>query len=120
MPGIAGIVKTQGYEVEINLLHRMCRSIKHEAWHKMWIYSRADCFLGRVHLDIFNAESRPVFNEDKSLCLLLEGKVYGYKQELSRLIQKGHKTKYGNESEFLADIPKECRFIYAAENNNHN
>jgi asparagine synthetase B (glutamine-hydrolysing) len=45
--------------------------------------------LQRVHHGIVNAEKQPVYNEDKSLLIFMDGEVYGYEDEKQFLIKKG-------------------------------
>jgi len=98
MPGLVGIVwNNKGDEL---LLDKMANSIKHEEWHRVDKYS--DSFFGaaRVSLGIFNPEPQPIFNEDKSLCIFMYGKVYDYEREVNELKNRGHRFIVGNDAEF--------------------
>jgi asparagine synthase (glutamine-hydrolysing) len=98
MPGLVGIVwNNKGDEP---LLDKMANSIKHEEWHRVDKYS--DSFFGaaRVSLGIFNPDPQPIFNEDKTLCIFLYGKVYEYEREVNKLRNRGHQFTVGNDTEF--------------------
>jgi asparagine synthase (glutamine-hydrolysing) len=56
--------------------------------------------MARVHLGIFNPEPQPIFNEDKSLFIFMDGKIYDYDKEKGELKLKGHKFIYENDPEF--------------------
>jgi len=104
MPGIVGIIPS-GLDNE--LLEHMISSLMHEEWYQIDKY--LDSFFGvaRVHLGIFNPEPQPIFNEDKSLCIFMDGKIYDYKKEMNELKVKGHKFSYCNDPEFCLHLYEE-------------
>ena len=77
MPGIIAIASKN---INKNaLLDKMIKSIKHQDNYKIDKFN-SDFFSGaRVHFGIFNPEKQPVFNEDKSICILMDGKIFDYK-----------------------------------------
>ena len=76
MPGIVGLVDTESRGEELStLLQRMCESIKHEDWYITDEYTVPPVALGRVHLGIFNPEKQPIFNEDRSVFIMMEGEI---------------------------------------------
>ena len=60
--------------------------------------------IGRPLTD--RATGQPVFNEDRTLCLFMEGKVYGYDQEKRRLGEK-HQFMSNNDTEFCLHLYEE-------------
>ena len=97
MPGIVGFVSNNSTEEE--LLDRMTDSIKHKEWQQIDKYMKSPFNIARVHLGIFNPEPQPIFNEDKTLCIFMYGKIYGYEEEMKELKDK-HKFIFGNDPEF--------------------
>lgn len=97
MPGIVGIVSNNSTEEE--LLERMIDSVKHKEWQRIDKYAEPPFNIARVHLGIFNPEPQPIFNEDKTLCIFMYGKIYGYEEELKMLKDK-HKFIFDNDPEF--------------------
>lgn len=63
----------------------MAESIKHEDWHLVDMHSAPSCSIARIHLGIFNSEPQPIFSEDKSLCIFMDGKIYDYEDERRKL-----------------------------------
>ncbi|GAI14570.1 unnamed protein product, partial [marine sediment metagenome] len=63
----------------------MADSIRHKPWQKVDKYTEPPFNIARVDLGIFNPEPQPIFNEDKTLCLFMYGKIYGYEQEMKEL-----------------------------------
>jgi asparagine synthase (glutamine-hydrolysing) len=98
MPGITGIISEN--VLDEKLLDRMINSLKHEEFHQVDKYFSQHFACARIHLGIFNPEQQPIFNEDRSLCILLEGKIYDYKEEMNELKKKGYKFNYENDPEF--------------------
>jgi len=98
MPGLVGIVWNN--RVDAPLLHKMANSIKHEEWYKANIYSDSFFSAARVDLGIFNPEPQPIFNEDKTLCMFMYGKVYDYENKVSELKSRGHRFTVGNDAEY--------------------
>lgn len=109
MPGIVAIIDPKGSNSEINqsLLRTMAQAIAHEEWHKIEVYSKPPLYIGRVHLGIENAEQQPIFNEDESICIFMDGQIFGYDEEKIRLEQKGHKFKLNNDPEFCLHLFEE-------------
>jgi len=98
MPGLVGIVSSNG--VDGQLLDRMIDSLEHERSYRVDKYLSPGFGIARIHLGIFNPESQPVFNEDKSLCIFMDGKIYDYKGRLNDLKNKGHQFRNESEPEF--------------------
>lgn len=106
MPGIVGtigaIVNSEG------LLEDMISSMKHKEEYKVDKYNNVPSFgIARVHLGIFNPEPQPIFNEDKSLCIFMDGKIYDYEKEMRKLREK-HEIVIDNDPEFCLHSYEEC------------
>lgn len=102
---MTGLILIVDYEHKLpaeneSLLNSMARAITHESWHKVDTFSEPPFYVARVHLGIENAEPQPLFNEDKSICVIMDGAVFGYDQEKQKLEVLGHKFKVGNDPEF--------------------
>jgi len=98
MPGLIGIVSKNG--VDKQLLDQMTNSIKHEEFYRVEKYIESYFGIARVHLGTFNLEPQPIFNEGRSLCIFMDGKIYDYKEEINRLKEKGYKFSFKNDPEF--------------------
>ena len=98
MPGLTGIVCSK--IVDEPLLDKMANSIKHEEWHRVDKYS--DSFFGgaRVSLGTFNPEPQPIFNENKTICIFMYGKVYDYERQANKLKKNGHRFTVDNDADF--------------------
>lgn len=108
MPGLTGILKKQDNQLNIGqLLSKMCQIIRYEDWYKIDTFLDESIGLGRISLGILNPESQPIFNEDKNLCIMMEGEIYGYKDLKEELILKGHRFLVNNDPEFILHLYEE-------------
>lgn len=99
MPGLAGYFSLNESDNH-KLLGKMINSLIHEDFHKVDIYIDSNFACTRVHLGIFNPGPQPVFNKDKSICVFIEGKIYGYENELNNLKNEGYMFINENDAEF--------------------
>jgi asparagine synthase (glutamine-hydrolysing) len=104
MPGIIGVIPLS---LDNELLEHMISSIRHEEWYRIDKYFDPFFGIARVHLGIFNPEPQPIFNEDKSLCIFMDGKIYDYDEEVSELKTKGYKFNMANDPEFCLHLYEE-------------
>ena len=105
MPELVGIASNR--EIDKQILARMADSIKYEEWYKIDSYTEPFFCASRVDLGIFNPEPQPIFNEDKTLCIFMYGKVYDYEKELNQLKHSGHALTVGNDAEFCLHFYEE-------------
>ena len=107
MPGLVGIVSTKETSKANVLLLKMCEAIKYETWHKIDTYVNKTVGLGRVHLGIFNPEPQPIYNRDKTLCIMMDGEIYDYQDLKQELVSKGHNFSINNDPEFILSLYEE-------------
>ncbi|MGB2989820.1 MAG: asparagine synthetase B, partial [Candidatus Zixiibacteriota bacterium] len=90
MPGIAGIVdlkrKLNLKETITGMLHAM----KHEPWYRLGHFDRTPVALGRASLGVIDPQDQPVFNRDRSLCMVMYGEVYHYPDDPVGTLKKSH------------------------------
>jgi asparagine synthase (glutamine-hydrolysing) len=64
--------------------------------------------IARVHHGIVNPEPQPVFNEDRSLCIVMSGEVFDYRSSRHRLVQQGHRFRLkDNDAEYCLHLYEE-------------
>ena len=110
MPGIIALIDGVS---DKSLLSSMAHSITHKKWQQTDLYVKPSLAIGRVHLGIINPEPQPIFNEDESICIVMDGEVFDYEDEKKRLELRGHKFKVGNDPEFCLHLFEEYgeRFV---------
>jgi len=107
MPGIIGILDPSGKTDLESLIYRMCKSVKHEKWYIEDKYIDKDIALARISLGIFNPEKQPIFNNDKSLCIMMEGEIYNYENCKHDLVEKGYSFSINNDPEVILYLYEE-------------
>jgi asparagine synthase (glutamine-hydrolysing) len=107
MPGLVGVVGDMPAEMRDKLLRDMAQALKHEDWYQVHLYVNEEVGLGQVSLGLLNPEPQPVWNEDHTLCVVMEGEVYDYEDEKQRLIERGHRFQVNNDPEFVLHLYEE-------------
>ena len=109
MPGIFCVVDINRKTNLRELTSRMAKAIKHKDWHTIHSYSdrERNVGLGRVDTGILNPHPQPIFNEDGSLAIVMEGEIFDYQNLKEELIKKGHYFKINNDPEFVLHLYEE-------------
>jgi asparagine synthase (glutamine-hydrolysing) len=110
MSGLVGIY-SKSIRKSINtdkLLRDMAQEITYIDTDVVDTWNDSTFAVTRVHHNITNTETQPIFNEDKSLCIFMDGEVFGYEKEKQELIKKGHRFKCeDNDAEFCLHLYEE-------------
>lgn len=101
--GIVGIADENG--IDQSLWDEMIKSMIYEDSFKKDTYVNERFALGRIHLGILNPEPQPVFNEDKTLCAVMDGEIFNSVYERQKLLSKRHAFN-------LNDDPSFCLHLY--------
>ena len=107
MPGLIGFVGRDDSERSKALLIAMAQAIKEEEWYQMDLYSTDSMGLGRVSLGLMNPEPQPIWNHDRSVCIVMEGELYGHENQKQQLISQGQHFQFGNDPEFVLHLYEE-------------
>jgi len=107
MPGLFGFVKAMAAEENNVLLRNMSLALQDQDWYKVDLFSGDGYGLGRTSLGYTNREPQPIWNEDKTLCIVMEGELYDYQAMKQDLIIKGHHFKVNNDAEFILHMFEE-------------
>jgi asparagine synthase (glutamine-hydrolysing) len=107
MPGIVGFAGKSGLEDNQKFLHDMAQALDSGSRYKVDLFTREKMGLGRVGLGIVNSDPQPIWNEDQSLCIVMEGELYDYAQQKERLIHLGHRFQHHNDAEFVLHLFEE-------------
>ncbi|MCK4320992.1 hypothetical protein KAX08_00515 [candidate division WOR-3 bacterium] len=110
MSGLVGIY-SKSILKSINpdkLLRSMAREITYIDTDVVETWNDSTFAVTRVHHNIINTEPQPIFNEDKSLCISMDGEVFGYEKDKKQLINRGHRFKFeDNDAEFCLHLYEE-------------
>lgn len=105
MCGIAGIFGRE----ERELVRRMISRMKHRGPDDEGYYFDTDISLGMCRLSIIDVEGgqQPIYNEEGSICVVLNGEIYNFKELKIELETKGHKFYTRSDTEVLVHLYEE-------------
>lgn len=107
MCGICGIVEKNKDNKQ--LMVDMLKIIEHRGPDDYSVYNHKDFCLGHRRLAIIdlNTGNQPIFNEDKSICIIFNGEIYNYKELKTELLQKGHSFSTATDTEVIVHLYEE-------------
>jgi len=107
MCGICGIVEKN--KDNSSLMVDMLKIIEHRGPDDFSVHTHRDFCLGHRRLSIIDLETgnQPIFNEDKSICIVFNGEIYNYKELKSELQQKGHIFYTASDTEVIVHLYEE-------------
>ncbi|HSE31110.1 MAG TPA: asparagine synthase (glutamine-hydrolyzing) [Pyrinomonadaceae bacterium] len=91
------------------LLHSMCERMVHRGPDSEGLFVSTGVALGMRRLAIIDLVTgeQPVFNEDRSIAVILNGEIYNYREIRSRLEKKGHSFCSASDTEVLPHLYEE-------------
>ncbi|NWG13817.1 MAG: hypothetical protein HXY20_09810 [Acidobacteria bacterium] len=101
MPGIFGFLKTRITVDNRELIASMAQALEREGRYRVDLYHTDTLGLGRVSLGLMNPEPQPVWNEDRTLCALMEGELYDTDALRQGLIERGHRFSIDSDAELV-------------------
>jgi len=90
-----------------DLIERMNKKIQHRGPDGEGFYLDDNISLGHRRLSIIDLSEngkQPMFNEDKSLCLIFNGEIYNFEELRSNLKTKGHRFFSNTDSEVILHL----------------
>jgi asparagine synthase (glutamine-hydrolysing) len=108
MCGIAGRLNVEA-PVDPSLLHAMCSAIEHRGPDSRGIFHDGAVGLGIQRLAVIDLESgdQPIFNEDESVVVVLNGEIYNYVELRDELEARGHRFRTRSDTEVIAHLYEE-------------
>lgn len=108
MTGIVGFKLPNDQFKPADLLAKMANALQVENDCQVDLYSDESIHLGRASLGIVNPEEQPIWNEDHSVGIILEGEIFDYQPRQAQLIQHGYKFQWNrNHAEFILHLYEE-------------
>lgn len=101
LPGLVGVINYSGNNIDNEkLLEKMSTTVKHEDWYTLEKHVDHPVYMARIKMGLLNPQPQPIFNEDKTLCILMDGEIYGYEAQKESISRK-HKFSVGNDADFI-------------------
>src|SRR4051812_2623958 len=105
MCGIAGKIDFAG-PVDPAPVHAMCDAMVHRGPDERGFHHERGVALGMQRLAIIDVAhgQQPIFNEDRSLCVILNGEIYNFNELRADLIRRGHTFTTHVDTEVLVHL----------------
>jgi asparagine synthase (glutamine-hydrolysing) len=109
MCGIVGQIRTDGRTVDSALIDRMCGALEHRGPDARGTYVKDDVALGIQRLRIIDLTTgdQPIYNEDRSVVVVLNGEIYNFQELRTRLRQAGHEFRTDGDTEVIVHLYEE-------------
>jgi asparagine synthase (glutamine-hydrolysing) len=115
MPGLVGFVgEPQHGNV---LLSQMVNALLDEPWYEASLEQRSNFGLGRISLNYLDNAPQPIWNENQTICLALEGEIFGADSLRQQLLAAGHFFRSDNMAEFVLRLYEACGEDFVADLN---
>ena len=100
MCGIFGIVSQKEYPFD---LERFTDCLSHRGPDESGYFRAEGIGMGHRRLSIIDLSSgqQPMYNEDRSMCIVFNGEIYNYQELKSDLIKSGHKFATNSDTETI-------------------
>jgi asparagine synthase (glutamine-hydrolysing) len=107
--GIVGQVRNDGAPVNVRLLERMCAALEHRGPDSRGIHLDGPVGLGIQRLRVIDLElgDQPIYNEDRSVIVVLNGEIYNFQDLRERLERDGHVFATHSDTEVIAHLYEE-------------
>ena len=94
------------------LIEKMNDKIKHRGPDDEGVYLDNHISLGHQRLSIIDLSKKgkqPIFNEDKSFCIIFNGEIYNFQELRKDLEERGHKFRSKTDSEVVLHLYEDYR-----------
>src|SRR2546426_8517252 len=110
MCGIAGFIDVERSRDNAGqLIDRMCQVIRHRGPDDQGVWVGDGAALGMRRLSIIDLAggSQPIFNEDQSILVILNGEIYNYRELQKELQERGHSFSTNSDTEVIVHAYEE-------------
>jgi len=112
MCGIAGWINLENKSSQNQsetVLHSMCERMKHRGPDSEGLWADETVALGMRRLSVIDLHTgeQPVYSEDKSIVVMMNGELYNYREVRAELEKRGHKFVTSSDTEILPHLYEE-------------
>ncbi len=111
MCGISGWInlKSRVAPQDRAVLHAMCERMKHRGPDSEGLWLEKDVALGMRRLSIIDLHTgeQPVYNEDRSVVVVMNGELYNFREVRADLEKRGHEFETHTDTEILPHLYEE-------------
>ncbi len=111
MCGIAGWINLENNRSQNSeaVLHAMCERMKHRGPDSEGLWTDETVALGMRRLSVIDLHTgeQPVYSEDKSVVVMMNGELYNFREVRADLEKRGHKFVTSSDTEILPHLYEE-------------
>ncbi|MGC1649515.1 MAG: asparagine synthase (glutamine-hydrolyzing), partial [Candidatus Sulfotelmatobacter sp.] len=109
MCGIAGIIGRDGETVAAERVRRMTDAIVHRGPDDEGIHAQENVGMGMRRLSIIDLAGgrQPIYNEDRSICVVFNGEIYNFPELRNQLENRGHEFYTHSDTEVIVHLYEE-------------
>jgi asparagine synthase (glutamine-hydrolysing) len=109
MCGIAGTVRSDGSAADPALVERMCAALEHRGPDARGVHAEGPAGLGIQRLRVVDLEGgdQPIYNEDRTVAVVLNGEIYNFRELRRRLEADGHRFRSDGDTETIVHLYEE-------------
>jgi asparagine synthase (glutamine-hydrolysing) len=109
MCGIVGQLRPPGQPVEHELVAQMCAGLEHRGPDSRGIHQEGRIGLGIQRLRVIDISTgdQPIYNEDKSIVVVMNGEIYNYRELRADLRRRGHTLATKGDTEVIVHLYEE-------------
>ncbi len=117
MCGIIGQVRFDGVEVDAGTLASMCAAMEHRGPDSRGIHHDAGIGLGIQRLRVIDLVTgdQPLYNEDRSVAVVMNGEIYNFRELRERLERSGHRFATRTDTEVIVHLYEERGAAFVEE-----
>jgi asparagine synthase (glutamine-hydrolysing) len=106
MCGIVGQARADFAPVDAAVLERMCSALEHRGPDSRGLHRDEGVGLGIQRLRVIDLATgdQPIYNEDRSVAVVLNGEIYNYRELRRHLEQRGHRLSTQGDTEVIAHL----------------
>jgi asparagine synthase (glutamine-hydrolysing) len=106
MCGIVGQLRPPGDPVDPELGANMCAGLEHRGPDSRGLYRDERAVLGIQRLRVIDLHTgdQPIYNEDRSIVVVLNGEIYNYKELRADLRRRGHHFATDGDTEVIVHL----------------
>ena len=109
MCGIVGQLRPAGQTVDPELLARMCAALEHRGPDSRGLHHGGRVGLGIQRLRVIDLSTgdQPIYNEDGSVVVVLNGEIYNFRELRDDLARRGHRFATQGDTEVIVHLYEE-------------
>jgi asparagine synthase (glutamine-hydrolysing) len=107
--GIIGQVRRDGRAVSRATLEAMCAALEHRGPDSRGLHVEGQVGLGIQRLRVIDLETgdQPIYNEDGSVVVVLNGEIYNFRELRHDLLRRGHRFSTEGDTEVIVHLYEE-------------